>query len=437
MKKVFLLLIASLLIGASVNAQKLSLSERKAIVKELVNPLSKGKISFERSGAYLQDSTKLYDIDEVGDSTAWLIFRSKFNANGTIKEVLIDTYFLPFFESHSRYENFYTPNKPFLFYYQKYYTSKDKGLTYQLESIDTAFYDNKDRIVRFNSGGDTDVYIYNTNFNQEDTLRGFNGSGKITYEYDYTLNTKGIVVEQIYKVLNLNGDLELRNKDIYKYNAQDQITENISDSWNVTDSKWVPNTKVLNYYNTNQTNKYDISYEDYDETTKDWLIKDSTFYSYNAKGQNFKKTTFTYDFDNNKYIKIEEISDQFDVNGNKVRSATNRIDENDPTKFTFVELEKNWYSFFKDAIAAKDIYSKDYQLVVRNPVLDNTSVNIATDIEGVYNFMVFSVQGRMIRSESVQNNQSVSLNLPAAGQYILVLTDKNNKPLTMKKVIKL
>lgn len=444
MKKLFLLGTLSFLMVMSAFAQK---NHIKTLKEQKQKYFGKTQKDFSRA-AYLQDSSKIFFIDS-GDSSVFLSTKYKYNPNGTTK--VEDTYidFLGLFQIYDRTENFYNSAKPLQKAYSKLNISED-GVIYELYSRDTFFYDSKDRLSlersRFaldNSVLSYTTYQYKTNFATADTIRNFeydeNLDDVIPYEFTYnTLDAKGNITQSILSEIDgVTDEFGPSSKDNFVYNNQNQVTEQLSSTWDTDNSKWLKSSLTKIFYQPNGDVKHTIELGDFTDPNN-WGRKDSTFYVYGANGK--IKTTLYYSFDDpipGSYFLSSKQEFVYDNNGNNTYVASFEKDENDPTLFVKSLSIRNWWSFFKDAVGIKEIFSKDFQIVSANPLSDNQSININSKADGEYVLTAYNTSGAVVSRQVVKGNQSVTPQLPSSGTYIFLLSDKNNNLLTMKKIVKM
>lgn len=444
MKKLFLLGTLSFLMVFSALAQKNNI---KILKEQKQKYFGKTQKDFSRA-AYLQDSSKVF-FHEAGDSTAFLSVKTKYNANGTskIEDTFID--FFGLFQAYDRSENFYNSAKPLQKVYTKSYISND-GINYQLFSTDSVYYDSKDRTLleRSRSAADNSIleyttYEYKTNFTTADTITTFSLDDTTNElfkdsETSNVLDSKGNVKSSIYASHDMqSGEFVLREKSDYLYNAQNQEIESLAFEWNEDDLKWEEYSLVKTYYKTNGDINYSINYTDY-IGSNEWGSKDSTYLVYGANGK--VKETLNYTFDDlvpGAYSLTSREVAVYDNNGNNTYTAIFEQDENDPTILFKSGSILSWWSFFKDAVGIKELFSKDFQIVSANPLTDNQSININAKTDGEYVLTTYNTSGAVVSRQLVKGNQTITPQLPSAGTYIFLLSDKNNNLLTMKKVVKM
>jgi hypothetical protein len=447
MKKFLLLTLLSILISSVTFAQKNYKRQAQALAKKY-KPILKTPTG-ERVAAYLVDSSKI-KFHDMGDSTVFFAFKFKYNPNGTVKsdENFVD--FFGLFEIYSRNNYFYNAAKPLQLKYIDLYDSQDKGVAYDKVAVDSLFYDAKDRVVldRTRDIADKSItgyttYKYKTVFETADTVRAYtldDAEEKLipdVFTYN-TLDVRGNIVVIIgSKPDNLTDEFGLDSKDEFLYNAQNQVAEQLTSTWNKDFSKWQILSKALNRYNSNGTLKNTLTLGNYFEDTKLWGEKDSTYYRYNAKGLRTQAENYAYDDTKNAYELVSKDLNKYDANGNQVRNESYSGSQADPLVLELGLSIDNWYSLYKDAIATKDFFSTDFDIVVANPMTDNQVLTLNSKLEGEYTLLTYDLNGKEINRQMIKNNQTVTPQLPVAGTYIFFVTDSQNTPLAMKKVVKM
>jgi hypothetical protein len=448
MKKFFLLTLLGLLISSVTFAQKNYKKQAQALVKKY-KPVLKTPTG-ERSAAYLVDSTKL-KFHDSGDSTLLAGLKYKYNANGTVKS---DETFIDFFglvESYEKSNYFYNAAKPLQLKYKSLYGSTDKGVSYDEIGVDSFFYDTKDRLILDrtrdivdNSVSAYTIYKYKTAFETPDTVRSYllNAAGDNLVPQVFTYNTldaKGntIVIIESNIVDFQTEEFDLSTKSEYKFDSQNQVTEEVSSDWDIDNKAWLISGKTLFYYNANGTPKYALGLGTYDETLNTFGSKDSTHYVLTVQGAIKETNVYTYDFDKKIYSLSSRDLNKYDAKGNNVRNESYTGTLADPTVLELQVSTDSWFSFYKDAIATKDLFSTDFEIIVANPVADNQALTLNTKREGEYALLTYDLNGKMINRQMIKNNQTVITQLPTAGTYIFFVTDSQNVPLAMKKVVKM
>ncbi len=447
MKKFLLLTLLSLMMSSVTFAQKNYKKQAQSLVKKY-KPIIKTPKG-ERSAAYLVDSSKL-KFHDSGDSTLVFSFKFKYNPNGTVKneETFID--FFGLFEVYEKSNYFYNAAKPLLINYKDLFLSQDQGITYDKVGVDSFFYEAKDRLVlnRTRDIIDKSVvaytsYKYKTAFETADTIRTYAldelEENLIPDAFTYnTLDAKGNVIVAIESEVDFTTEeFGLSTKTENKYNTQNQVTEELTSTWNKDFSKWQIISKTSNRYNPNGTLKNTLTLGNYFEDTKIWGEKDSTYYISNAKGQITESIAYSYDDSKSAYDLTSNELIKYDAFGNEIRIESSSPSELDPTVLELSLSVDNWYSLYKDAIATKDLFSKDFDIVVANPIADNQTLTLNSKLEGAYTLLAYDLNGKVISSQMIKNNQTIITQLPAAGTYIFFVTDSQNLPLAMKKVVKM
>jgi hypothetical protein len=264
------------------------------------------------------------------------------------------------------------------------------------------------------------------------------GDALIIYEEEANkFDAKGNVIEKITKSIDFSTDeFGLDSRITSKYNAQNQLTEELTEVWvsNAAPQPEFRKRSLLTYkYNAKGAIAYSINYQDWNTVV--WEAKDSTHIQYNAAGKEIGSITYTFDEDEKKYFLDAKNIKLFDKDGNV--SFDKNYEVVDSGTLLSSSLALSWWSLYKDAVAANDIFSTDYQLITANPMQDGQAVTVATKHEGTYQLVAFDITGKIVSRQTVTNNQTVSANLPNTGNYLLILMDKKDKPLAMKKVVKM
>ena len=443
MKKNLLLLLSIVLLSTGVFAQK------NKIYKDFLDKYKPKMtaLSEERGAAYLIDSSNVY-FHEMGDSTLFVKLKYTYNANGTVKtdDSFID--FLGIFQVYQKNNYFYKAAKPLLLNYKEIIVSED-GILFEKYALDSSFYDAKDRVtlqrVRLIEDKSIASYTtnkYKTNFDTPDTTRVFNvndatGDLEITNATFNTLDAKGNIISIVTSGIDAQTEeFGLSEKYDFTLNAQNLATKQLVFSWDSDTKSWIPNASINNTFNADATLKSAVTLSEYEEFDKVFLAKDSIFYLYN-KGALAETKNYTYDADEKIYLYIGYDLYKNDSKGNLVRTESYTGTDTDPLDLQLFISQNSWYSFYKDAVATKDLFSKDFELITANPMNENQEITVKTKLDGEYILLAFDSNGKIVNRTNISSNQALRTQLPTAGTYIFILTDANNAPLAMKKVTKM
>ncbi len=420
-------------------AQKFDLKNYKA---KIAQKMLKSNDQIGARAAYLLDSTKIYAFD-AGDSMLFIKAKNAYLPDGRLKSQSFDVDFLGFFQYYQKQDFFYDKQKTKLISYTNTYRSDD-GITYNKFLVDSNFYDNKDRIILTRARNDVkevrsySISKYKTPFETADTLKLYEYNdtlGKIilTNKESNVLDAKGNITDQIVDSYNsLNGGFGPKSKFFNQYDAKNLKISATEDAWNDTDLKWEKMNQIKNAYNTNQSIKYSITQSEWDDISQSWTKKDSTYHKYDANGNEINYFIYVYTSFSNQYTLSERNTSKYDSNNNIVRDELSQSDLSQVDYAT-----QYWWSFYKNAVATQDVFSKDFNLKIANPIGENADLTLVSERNGTYQLVAFDMNGRMISQQKISNNETIQTNLPSVGQYLYIVTDANNKPLTMKKVVKL
>jgi hypothetical protein len=447
MMKNFLFLF--LMFGAfTLSAQKSNPQQLKRKIDKTIASLQQNNMNREARAAYLPDSIKLYEMDN-GDSITFATIRLRYFPNGNLKQTDAFIDIAGFLTYYTRSIYFYSNSKkPTLPTYYDDYFSED-GIVYDQTSRDSFFYDGKDRVTLSKLTDPNDptlvlgatTYIYKTNFNIPDTVRSLSINENtlqldFAYEEFRTIDAKGNVTLLIEKEVDFATEkYDFSTKTAYFFDSQNKLIQEDREEWNIDDAKWEKSEQQNTTYNKKNLADYTITLSEWDEMEKVFLEKDSTFFVYNAAGKLVDSYYYYYDTDFGKYIPNYRIRFVYDKNDNVVREEEFEYDE-DTEKFSLAYITKRWWSFYKDAIDVKNVFSDDYAINVANPMSATAEVSITSKQAGIFHLVVYDMNGQMVTKQFVGQGQNTTLSLSTAGHYILLLVDETGKPLAMKKVIR-
>lgn len=316
--------------------------------------------------------------------------------------------------------------------------------------MDSSFYDAKDRVtlqrvrlIKDKSVASYTTNKYKTNFDTPDTTRIFNvndatGDLEITNATFNTLDAKGNTISIVTSEPDAQTEeFGLSEKSDFTLNAQNLTTKQLTFKWDSDTKNWIPNTSISNTFNVNATLKSVVTLSEYEEFDKVFLEKDSVFYLYNNKGTLAETKNYAYDSDEKIYLYVGYDLYKNDSKGNLVRTESYVGTDADPLDLQLFVSQDSWYSFYKDAVATKDLFSKDFELITANPMNENQEITMKTKLDGEYILLAFDSNGKIVNRTNISSNQTLRTQLPATGTYIFILTDANNTPLAMKKVTKM
>lgn len=391
--------------------------------------------SYQRA-AYLLDSTKIR-IYEAGDSLELSNFKFKYLPDGKVRETytFLDLFF---FQLATKIVSDWNVTKNQIVR-NEIFVGLD-GAPLEVAGVDSLFYDTKNRnnftknyVIDEASGNLVyESYIRNVYKSNQATPDSI-----LTYQWD---DKTPVLINIGYNKFDAKGNIteyydfdlveETGEKDINTYNTKNQLVTN--DYFGDYDGGWIKSSTSKYKYDAAGLVKevLDLSWDDdvqvYDDSTL-------TVFSYNAKAKTKNADQFIYDDNTKKWLKTGYIDYLYDDKDNLIFG--NEIDITTGTD-VLVGRTQYWWSFFKDAIATRDLFEKGYDLKFTNPYqIENISIEAPREQEMV--LQVYDMTGKLIASQNVQNQQVASLSIANAGQYVVTLSSAKGKLLTAKRLTKM
>ena len=435
-KKILLLmfLVFTITIGF---AQKFDLQNYK---KELAQKMLKPSHQIGARATYLMDSVKI-SYFEFGDSSLAVSIKMNYLSDGRLNNQSFFVNFMGFAEFYFKEDYFYDKLNPNLITAIAHYESEN-GYVYNKSLVDSFFYDNKNRTVLTRSRNAAqeirkyEISIYKTGYSTPDTIK--------TYTYDHTLmelvqsgqtanifDAQGKLTDQFTNEHSTTGGFAPRNRIFNQYNVQNLKSFVAIDFWNDTNLSWDKEGQIKNYYNAKNDIQKIVTEKEWSDYKKNWTSKDSVYIVYNKAGNESSYFTYLYSYASGLYTMKERTATKYDVNDNLAREEIF-----DVNLYNYSYVYQYWWSALKNSVATEDIFSKDFNLKIANPIGENADLTLVSERNGTYQLVAFDMNGRMISHQKINNNETIQTNLPSAGQYLYIVTDANNKPLTMKKVVK-
>ncbi len=421
------------------NLQKRALQEKKETF--LKQSMQSALPNYERKANYLLDSVKIYGFENQ-DSVAMGGFSFKYLPDGKLSENEINFDFFGF-AFYFKIKNIWDLSKNQIVKTEGY-IKEDATSPYFLVSIDSLFYDTKGRgiLSKTYDTEDPTEYIltgyevskYKTNFETADSIFTYAANDIGDIELDNIdanlLDAKGNITDAY------SHDFFLENSSWskYTYNANNQeVTAAYFDSedavtWDkIGFSKYIYDAKGL------ATKSYE--YFIWDEIENAWADSIYTTTKFNAKNNPEFVERNDYDTVLKKWTPFNRVISSFDNNGNPILDRT--IEKDSLGVFVLTEKIYSWWSFYKDAIATKDIFQVGYDVMFQNPFENGKNMTIVAPREQTMLLEIFDMNGKLVSRQQVENQQVVSTQFNASGQFIAILSGTNGAFLTMKKIVKL
>lgn len=260
----------------------------------------------------------------------------------------------------------------------------------------------------------------------EEVTESFNGFNLVlSSRSQYSYNESNQLTEELYQERNItNTAWENSNRSVYTYNGSGMVDEETYQEWDDNTMTWDNSERVTYIYTgSNVTEftdelwdgsdwepdlKYDITYN----TEGEMIQLDSSYWdgsSYVLDGRTL------FDYDSNGFI--EEITEQ-DYNGSS-------WDNDYRTSYTYPacsllsvsELEVFNFSFYP------------------NPADRNLHISNDEPVVGQLSYAIYDMSGRSVKSGLLDNDKSISLAQMVNGVYLLKLND-NKQSVTKQFVVK-
>jgi hypothetical protein len=443
MKKINILLSLLFLMAMSVSAQK---NLKKQIIeakkKQMIEFSKKSAdLGLERKANYLLDSLGYFGF-EGQDSTKIIYYKYKYLPDGKVKET--ELFFdLGFFIFNLKTINTWNLAKNTLTKTDTY-SKEDDTTPFVLVGIDSFFYDAKNREIlskAYDVDENSDEFFtiyktskYTTNYNTPDS----------TYKYSFDdLEQKFLLEEVGANILDSKGNIkdgylynildEDGTKESYVYNANNQI---ISVLTSISEDGVLYEKDYLIDYKLNAKGLAAKTYEysEWDSSAQTWGDSTLTTTTFTTFDKPDVIENSVYDETTSTWVAAQKVISFYDKNNNLI---VDKVLEDDGTGFQLTTKIYSWWSFYKDAIKAKDIFQKGYDLTFQNPFENGNVIKITAPSEQIMNLDIYDINGRLVSHQIVGNQQTVATSFNIAGQFLAVLTSENGKLLTMKRIVKM
>lgn len=326
-------------------------------------------------------------------------------------------------------------------------------------------YDNNDNLI------DTRVFSYNSSSldwekNCGETY-GYDQNNNLLYDINWSYDSdlaKWYITEKVENVYNDNNQIVLKTE--YNdfdadtvFHIEKQITSEYDDSGKLktdVEYNWNYDTDSLENYRTREY-VYDdngvLLYE-----TEIYAIYDGAMarnsYEFDASGNPVKITKSYFDSDSSKYILYGKMENEYDQNilfSDVCTPFEKELTYDDDTyKFSFkskifnfirynfnqetkqLELYFNDKFFYSEIVSSVIDDNAELSKIYPNPVSDKLFFSFADNAEQIY-FELFDLQGRIVKSKNISNNEILNVNDLCKGIYVYHLT-QNGKIQTGKLI---
>ncbi len=449
MKKITLLASFLCLLVLEVLAQKGN--SNAAMTKRLVarahavvskqNKISNELKSTARSAAHLLDSTRYVQIEDV-DSIVLNYNKFKYLPDGKIKEFEVFEDLL-FFAVGIKIVAAWDLAKSRVVR-NDIYIKTDIDAAYTFSSVDSLFYDVKgnktteksysiDPVTKKLSLMGWKKMIYNTNHPEADSIKTYeqdaNTATQTALEYN-AFDTKGNIIENY--TLDLIDVAGAGEHTSYKFDSKNNLLEELY-SDDLQSGKWI-NTSLTTYkYNTKNLLFEQYNYGTWDNGNKTWGDSTLSRTIYNTFDKPLTTNNLVFDNASGKWIIETTIESLYDKNNNE---AIDNFFTYDAGQKVLSGINRYWWSLYKEAINTKDIFPKGYDLTFANPIENGQIITITAPNNQIMNLDIFDATGKLVSSQSVENQQAVTVNFHTTGHFVAVLSDKNAKLLAAKRMVK-
>jgi hypothetical protein len=449
MKKITLLASFLCLWAVAVFAQKGNVSavmsnRLVARAQAMVNQHSKTpqQVSASRSAAYLLDSTRYVRIEDI-DSIVVNYSKFKYLPDGKIKEVevFVDSLLLAYGIKVVAYWDLAKSRAV----RNDIYIKADIDAAYALSRVDSLFYDAK------NNNNNTRSYsvdlatkkltlmgwkkmIFNTNHVEADSIKTFELDGAIVMQTSLEFNgfdAKGNIIENY--SLDLIDVAGAGKHTYYKFDSKNNLVEALY-SDDLQSGKWI-NTSLDTYkYNSKNLASDHYNYSTWNNEKKTWRDSTLTRMVYNNFDKPLTINDLIFDAGTGKWSIIEGTTESFYDKNN--HEAIDNVYTYDAGVKVLAGQNRYWWSLYKDAISTKDIFPKGYDLTFANPIENGKTITVIAPNNQTMNLDIFDTTGKVISSQQVENQQTVTININITGNFIAVLSDVNAKLLAVKRMVK-
>lgn len=286
------------------------------------------------------------------------------------------------------------------------------------------------------------------NYNNENKLKSiidiaenndvFDTSSKLVYFY----NNKGLdSLRILYFLNNSTSKLEIFSRNLNYFNNENNLIEQISQSYNKSNQTWTNYLKINLFYKNNKlistiNNKWD-------EQTNTWINenKSSSFYGNNIQID----SSFKWSLIENKWIFEQEVYTYFNSkmkdtliesyysNGVYLNGFKKVYDENDCLKRDSIFNFNKVYNGYRDYFYQKNTSINTYNISIKKDIYPNPSTSEIHVLNSIGEFRIIDFQsGKEIKKGVIQSNSEIiDISNLRAGVYIF--KNKNN----IQKIIKL
>ncbi|WP_047547492.1 T9SS type A sorting domain-containing protein [Psychroserpens sp. Hel_I_66] len=253
-----------------------------------------------------------------------------------------------------------------------------------------------------------------------------NDDWQINETIENTYNSSNLLVEALYQEWDvMSSSLVNREKNDFTYTAFPQIDTIVNSTWDIDNSIWISNSRVIYVYNSNDMVSSEISQN---WNTIEWINNNLETYTYDGNG--FLIECLKSDWNPSTTV-YEPTQREFYTN-NSEGSPTVVVDQ--------ANIFGTWTNTTRDRRTYPSCQTLDIEEVVfvdfeiyPNPVQDQlivkTSLNSAITIE------VLDINGRLIHAQSLTDSiNKVDLSGLNSGMYLLRIS--HDKSIFTKKIIK-
>ncbi|MDR0866041.1 MAG: T9SS type A sorting domain-containing protein [Candidatus Symbiothrix sp.] len=244
-----------------------------------------------------------------------------------------------------------------------------------------------------------------------------------------------------------------KDKSEYKYTADNKLSKQYNYTWDSHTEEWLPKDKIENEYDNAAYSSICYSFV-WNKEKNDFSLKKKTEYDYNTLGRVIANRQFLWDESGNLWNPSRTTAIEVDDNGNILSLVAYSWIENDWHLSDFYEYAYDTYNnplqssittYYADQISASEKITYHYSpfSAIEN-VPEQTSLDLypnpVTDIFTVSGLRssaeitLSDMNGHIILSRKMENNEAVSIQSLAPGVYLLKVNA--GKESIIRKVVK-
>jgi hypothetical protein len=247
----------------------------------------------------------------------------------------------------------------------------------------------------------------------------------MTNKSEYIIGSNGLITSFVNYTYTANIWKE-SSKTEYTYDSNGNRTLFVSYTWDTTNNTWKASSKTEYTYDSNGLQTIYITYT-WDATNNIWKGGTKTEYTYDSNGYQILNIIYSWDATNNIWKASSKNEYTYDSNGNKAQLFHSMYSSS-----VWVQNQIGTYYYSILINTSEVIIPANIKInIYPNPAKSEFRINGLNDPS---RFTLVDLNGKLIMSRSIMNNEAISISSLPKGIYIVKIITHEGKNIVSKLI---